>query len=219
MNYHHANGHASENLPAYDFRKDFSTIAKPGLHRYLDAIGAPPDNGDWVNLRWYPARQYVRHLWNGLNHIQRNYHEFGRSCDTEIYDIKHWTRESVTAYVEARLEDILTSIEPEEPIDVYRAVHLGTEMAREQGYACEPEAIAYTADRLKSKIERDAVYNPVTTAHDGILTYYQWVKPQAERRRAQGRGDGKVVYIDRYKQRREAREAKQKQEQEHGLQR
>ena len=97
---------------SYDFRKDFSDIAQPGLHRYLDAVGAPPDNGDWVNLRWYRAKQYVRELWNGLNSIQRDCRKRGHSDDFELYDINDWTRESVATYVEARPGDILVDMEP-----------------------------------------------------------------------------------------------------------
>jgi hypothetical protein len=184
---------------SYDFRKDFSDIAQPGLHRYLDAVGAPPDNGDWVNLRWYPAKQYVRELWNGLNSIQRDCRKRGHSDDFELYDIKDWTRESVATYVEARLGDILVDMEPAAPVDIYRAVHLGTEMARKQNAAGDlpfmievgPEAVAYAADRLKSKIERNCVYNPVTEVHSGLLSY-RFLKEMSD--------GGKVVYLDRYRQ-------------------
>ena len=184
---------------SYDFRKDFSDIAQPGLHRYLDAVGAPPDNGDWVNLRWYRAKQYVRELWNGLNSIQRDCRKRGHSDDFELYDINDWTRESVATYVEARPGDILVDMEPAAPVDIYRAVHLGTEMARKQNAAGDlpfmievgPEAVAYAADRLKSKIERNCVYNPVTEVHSGLLSY-RFLKEMSD--------GGKVVYPDRYRQ-------------------
>jgi hypothetical protein len=55
-----------------------------------------------------------------------------------------------------------------------------------------PEAVAYAADRLKSKIERNAVYNPITEVHAALLSY-RFLKEQ--------NGGGKVVYIDHYKQR------------------
>jgi AAA domain len=81
------------------------------------------------------------------------------------------------------------------PIDIYRTVYLGTEMARKQGLETGPEAVAYAADRLKSKIERDAVYNPITEVHSGFLSYH-FLKGM--------RDGGKVVYTDHYKRRQES---------------
>jgi hypothetical protein len=58
-----------------------------------------------------------------------------------------------------------------------RAVRLGTEMAREQAdeqlgpIDVGPEAIAYATDRLRSKIARDAVYDPVGEVYSGLLSY------------------------------------------------
>jgi hypothetical protein len=46
------------------------------------------------------------------------------------------------------------------------------------------------ADRLKSKIERDAVYNPIEEAYSGFLSY-RFLKGMP--------GGDKVVYIDHYK--------------------
>ena len=89
------------------------------------------------------------------------------------------------------------------PVDIYRAVHLGSEMARERGLDVGPEAVTYAADRLKSKIERDAVYNPVTEVHAGIL---------AHRFLREWHG-GEVVYLDVYKLRRERLEAESRREQ------
>ena len=53
----------------------------------------------------------------------------------------------------------------------------------------DDEAVAYAADRLKSKIDRDAVYNPVTEVHAAIRDY-SFLKRK--------RGGAEVVYIDRY---------------------
>ena len=177
---------------SYDFRKDFSDIARPGLHRYLDAAGAPPDNGDWTNPRWYPAKQYVRQLWRHLTSVQRD--ERGRLDDLELYGIEGWTRESVAAYVEARLADILADFAPTPPVDVDRTARLGTELARKQNAAGDlpqidvgPEAVAYATDRLKSKIERDLVCDPVAVFHSGLQSY-SFLKGMK-------RG-GNVVYVD-----------------------
>ena len=163
----------------------------PGLHRYLDAAGAPPDNGDWVNLRWYPGEQYVRPLWRHLKSVQRDYHERGHSDDFELYDIKDWTRESVAAYVEALLEDILADMAPSPPVDIDRAVRLGVEMARKQNAAGElpfqididPEAVAYAEDHLKSHLERDLVSNPIGEVHSALLSYRFLKEPTWRRER------------------------------------
>jgi hypothetical protein len=191
----------------YDFRKDFDGIARPAMFRYLKHLDLEPDEpcGGLDNY-WAAANDYATTLWKSLRWAQESLHA-GRSPSLHP-GITTWSRERAIEFTNTRLEWILAPAveEPEEPIDVYEAVYLGTQMAREQGYACEPEAIAYAADRLKSKIERDAVENAEVCVHDGILTYYQWLKPKQERL-----GGGKVVYIDRYKQRREAREAERKQ--------
>ena len=79
---------------------------------------------------------------------------------------------------------------PTAPVDVYRAVYLGTEMARKEGLEVGPEAVAYAADRLKSKLERDCVYNPITTVYDAFLSY-RFLKER--------KGGGNVIYLDRHK--------------------
>jgi AAA domain len=193
---------ASENLPApYDFRRDFESICRPAMIRYLRHLGYDPDEpSDGFDDCGDAARAYATSLWRQLKWAQK----FPRLT----YGITTWSRESAVEFTNTRLDWMIESDVPDEPIDIYRAVHLGTEMAREQGYACEPEAIAFAADRLKSKIERDAVENGEVCVHDGILTYYQWMKPQAERCQAEGRGDGKVVYVDWRK--RKAEKAAQK---------
>jgi hypothetical protein len=90
----------------YDFRKDFSAIVAPGMQRFLQSVDAPPADGDWTNLRWYPAKRYVRGLWNDLKIVQRDYRSCAKSGDFEVYDIKDWTPESVRSYVDQRLEEI-----------------------------------------------------------------------------------------------------------------
>jgi AAA domain len=176
-------------LPApYDFRKDFDSIARPAMIRYLKHLGYDPDEpSDGFDDCGDAASKYANTLWKLLRWAQK------------FPGLSHGiaaSRQSAVEFTNTRLDWMIESDVPDEPVDIYRAVHLGTEMAREQGYACEPEAIAYAADRLKSKIERDAVENGEVCVHDGILTYYSWAKPQAERHRAEGRGDGKVVYVD-----------------------
>jgi hypothetical protein len=191
----------------YDFRKDFDDIARPAMIRYLKHLGYDPDEpSDGFDDCGDAASKYANTLWKSLRWAQECLHE-GRSPSLHP-GITTWSRERAVEFTNTRLEWILAPAveEPEEPIDGYEAVYLGTQVAREQGYACEPEAIAYAADRLKSKIDRDAVENAEVCVHDGILTYYQWLKPKQERL-----GGGKVVYIDRHKQRREAREAERKQ--------
>ena len=100
----------------YDFRKDFPTIAAPGMRRYLEEIvEAPPDDGDLTNLRWCSAKRYVRGLWGELKILQRDYRYCAATDDFETYDIKNWTRESVESYVEQRLDDIIESSTRDHP--------------------------------------------------------------------------------------------------------
>jgi hypothetical protein len=190
---------------AYDFRKDFDGIARPAMIRYLKHLGYDPDEpSDGFDDCGDAASKYANTLWKSLRWAQR--------FPSLTHGITTWSRESAVEFTNTRLDWMIESDVPDEPIDVYRAVHLGTEMAREQGYACEPEAIDYAADRLRSKIERDAVENGEVCVHDGILTYYQWMKPQAERRRAAGLGDGTVVYVDWRKRKAEKRAAQEQAE-------
>ena len=94
------------------------------------------------------------------------------------------------------------------PVDFYRAVHLGTELARERGLDVGPEAVAYAADRLKSKIERDVACEGSTEVLDGFLSYAFQKKMQPRRleraeRAGKATGDTKIVYLDFYKRQRE----------------
>jgi AAA domain len=186
---------ATQSSPSYDFRKDFDSIARPGVIRYLKHLGygVDLDEGDDPNdfdLTYYTdAKRYSRQLRRALEEAQEFYEQGGsHPCYPEITT---WSLESAVELANTRLEDMLGATE-DGPIDLYRAVYLGTKMAREQGIEVGTEAVAYAADRLKSKLERDAVYNPVTEVHGGILSY-RFLKEQH---------GGKVVYIDHYKRRR-----------------
>jgi AAA domain len=191
---------AIKSSPSYDFRKDFSDIARPGMIAYQKASGFDPDepsDGEFDDC-WAAGNDYVKKLWRHLKSCMGDYRDRGSSDDLELYGVEGWTRESVEAYVEQRLEDILVDMAPTAPVDVYRAVHLGTEMARKQNAAgdlpfmieVEPEAVAYAADRLKSKLERNLVSNPVTEVYSAFLSY----------RFLKERSGGNVVYLDRYRQ-------------------
>ena len=176
---------------SYNFRSDFSAIARPGLRRFLEASGYDPDAApDGLDDCWGCANEYVKSLWRALQSAQLDHR---LQLDTPGYDINTWTRESVTAYVDERLEGILEDARDAanaKPVDVDRAVRLGTEMARKQGLETGPEAIAYATDRLKSKIERDACSNPVAEVHAAILDY----------RHLAGRRPGaEVVYLDHHR--------------------
>ena len=186
----------------YDYRPDFSDITQGKISAYQKALGFDPDEPPAVEFDdcWAAGNNYVTKLFSHLTSVQRDCRERGYSDDLELYGIEGWTRESVAAYVEARLGDILVDMVPTAPVDIDRAVRLGVEMARKQNAGGElpfqidlgPEAVAYATDRLKSKIERDAVYNPVSVVHSGFLSY-RFLKEMND--------GGKVVYLDHYKQR------------------
>jgi archaellum biogenesis ATPase FlaH len=190
--------------PSYDFRRDFDAITRPGLVRYLKHLGYDIDEGedvgqDGLDLTYYnDAKEYARRLFKALQEAQE-FCELGlpAPCNPEVTT---WTRESAVALTNERLEDMIGYEADTKPVDIDRAVRLGTEMARKQNadgnlpfnIDTGPEAVAYATDRLKSKIWRNAVYNPVTAIHDGLLNYlYLKTMPGGE----------KVVYIDRYKRR------------------
>jgi RecA-family ATPase len=180
----------------YDFRRHFDSISRPGVVRYLKHLGYGVDevedenDGDLDPTYYTDAKTYAWRLFKAL-------HEAQEFCELGVAmpgypEITTWSLESAIELANTRLEDMLGATE-DGPVDLYRAVHLGTEMARKQGLDVGPEAVAYAADRLKSKLERDAVYNPVTTVHSGFLSY-RFLKGM--------RGGWKVVYTDSYKRRR-----------------
>ena len=136
----------------YDFRKDFDPIARRGMIAYQKASGFDPDepsDGEFDDC-WAAGNDYVTKLWRHLNRVQRDYHEHGWLDDLELYGIAGWTRESVAAYVDARLADIIADMAPSPPVDVDRAVRVAVEMARKQNADGElpfqidvgPEAVA-----------------------------------------------------------------------------
>jgi hypothetical protein len=112
-------------------------------------------------------------LWRAIRRIQEDCLEFGYSVDLALYDINAWTRQSVQAYVDRRLEGILQSYEPEALVDVEKSVERAVRMAAtaEGGPSVAPAAVAYATDRLRSKVRRDAVANPVSTAYGGLVTH------------------------------------------------
>jgi len=108
-----------------------------------------------------------------------------------------WARDEAAAtvkYFENEHNTVVADAEVDAaPVDIDRAVRLGTEMAHEQydeqlsPIDVGPEAVAYVTDRLKSKIDRDAVCNRIGEVYSGFLTY-RYLKGQ--------RGGKKVVYRD-----------------------
>ena len=197
---------ATQSSPNYDFRKDFDSIARPSLIRYLKHLGygVDLDDGDDPNdfddAYYTGAKQYSRRLWKALMEAQE-FCELGLAapCNPKITT---WTRESAVALTNERLDEMIACDEPDpkpEPVDIDRSVRLGTEMARKRNSGGKlpfqidigPEAIAYAADRLKSKIERGAVHNPITEVHSGLLSY-RFLKEMND--------GGKVINLDRYRQ-------------------
>ena len=69
----------------YDFRKDFSAIATPGLHRYLRAEGYDPDEPSNRSrlIAGGPAKDHVAELSRGSTSAQDDHREFGASADVE----------------------------------------------------------------------------------------------------------------------------------------
>ena len=127
---------------SYDFRKDFTDIARPGMIAYQKASGFDPDepsDGEFDDC-WAAGNDDVKKLWRHLKSCMRDYRDRGSSDDLELYGVEGWTRESVDAYVEQRLADILVDMAPTAPVDVYRAVRLGTEMARKEGLDSRPRS-------------------------------------------------------------------------------
>jgi hypothetical protein len=67
---------ASKSSTNYDFRKDFDSIARPGLIRYLKHLGYGVDEGEDedpndIDLTYYTdAKRYSRQLWKALEEAQ-----------------------------------------------------------------------------------------------------------------------------------------------------
>jgi hypothetical protein len=113
-----------------------------------------------------------------------------------------WNKETAFAEAEKLYRDIIEgeaeaareAAQP--PIDVDKAVRRAAEFAAKQRPPLDvgPGAVAYATDCLKSKIERDVVYNPITTAHSALHSYRFFKEKRG----------GEVVYLDRYKRRQDA---------------
>jgi archaellum biogenesis ATPase FlaH len=217
-NYAHS---ASKSSHVYDFRKDFSALAKPGLARLMQAQGYEPDEPEPLDDCAQSAKSYLVELFSCLRRVQddfRDYeawrvrdespdcvpfHECVPSADADLYGVKEWSREGAQSYIDQRLEDILTSYPAEDrPVDIHRAMYLGAQLARKHGVDVSEGALAYAEARLASKIRRDAIYNPITEVHGAIVTHNQL-------KAARG---GNVVYIDHYLPKREAPEQEAKAE-------
>jgi AAA domain len=198
--------------PVFDFRATFSNICKPGLRRFLDVSAELlGDKFDAKRQDGY-AKEYVRTVWRVLRSEQRDAEiregvepspPISSPPGTPLYIHPAWNAEraaAIAAEFEADAIDAEKRGANPEPIDIDRAVRLGTEMARKQNAGGNlpfmidvgAEAVAYATDRLKSKLERNACGNPVTTVHSGFLSY-RFLKEM--------HGGGKVVYIDVYRKR------------------
>ena len=201
---------------SYDFRRNFDSIVRPGLIRFLDISADLLGNQFDADRRAGYTKAYVLDLRRALASEQKfaNFREgiepsppMGSPPGTPPYIHPPWNAERAAAIAAEFEADVIDcerrGAADTKPVDIYRAVHLGTEMARKQNadgnlpfpIDVGPEAIAYAADRLKSKIERNAVHNPIGEVHEGLLSYgFRKTMPGGE----------KVVYIDSYKLRREA---------------
>ena len=90
---------ATQSSHSYDFRRDFDSIARPGMHRYLD-ISADLLGGEFdAGRRAGYAKGYVRDLWRMLKSVQNDFGEFGITPDWNP-EIKTWTHESALALAE-----------------------------------------------------------------------------------------------------------------------
>jgi hypothetical protein len=92
-----------------------------------------------------------------------------------------WARDQAAEtvkYFETEHDKVVADAEADTaPVDIDRAVRLGTKMAREQDdeqlgpIDTGPEAVAYATDALNSKIQRDCVYNPISEVYSALLSY------------------------------------------------
>ena len=197
---------ATESSPNYDFRRNFDSITRPGLIRFLDtSADLLGDEFDADRQAGY-AKAYVRTVWRALKSEQQDAEiregvEPSPPMGSPAYIHPPWNAERATAIAAEFQADAIDAEKrgaDTTPVDIDRAVRLATEMARKQNadgnlpFTIEigPEAVAYARDRLKSKIERNAVYNPVTEVHAGLLSF-RFLKEEG--------GRGNVVYIDHYK--------------------
>ena len=167
--------------PLYDFRRDFRALARPGRRRFLD-VSAEVLGDEFDGRRAAYAKCYVRDVWRALKSLQSNA-EYGEPWNAERAAEIAAEFESDTIESQRRAADTT-------PVDIDRAVRLGTELARKQGLDVGADAVAYATDGLRSKIERDAVYNPVTAVYSAFMSY-AFLKKQ--------RGGRSVTYLHRHR--------------------
>ena len=168
--------------PLYDFRRDFRAPSPdPGRRRFLD-VSAEVLGDEFDGRRAAYAKCYVRDVWRALKSLQSNA-EYGKPWNAERAAEIAAEFESDTIKSQRRAADTT-------PVDIDRAVRLGTELARKQGLDVGADAVAYATDGLRSKIERDAVYNPVTAVYSAFMSY-AFLKKQ--------RGGRSVTYLHRHR--------------------
>ena len=130
--------------PNYDFRRDFDSITRPGLHRYLDT---PADllGNEFAERRAGCAKEYVRTVWRALKSEQEDAEiregiepspPMGSPPGTPPYIHPPWNAERAAA-IAAEFEADAIAAEADAiaeaaagPVDIHRAMYLGLEMAR-----------------------------------------------------------------------------------------
>jgi hypothetical protein len=206
---------------SYDFRKDFDSIVRPGLLRYLDTsaevLGAVFDDerrGDYAKGYTLDLRRALKaaqsdadlvRAWKAAPASDVDIAEIDAAAQAnasldlwaaEVGDAEHGGPWSAARAAEIAAEFEANAIAAErdgahaKPVDVDRAVRLGTELARKQGLDVGPDAVAYATDGLRSKIERDAVHNPVTAVYSAFMSH-AFLKKQS--------GGRNVLYCDRHR--------------------
>ena len=127
-------------IPPYDFRKDFHSIARAAIVRWLpdaaklsfeivndvDAIAV--DETDEVDIdtqskAWQFAKDLKRNLKTVHDDLPLGILPFDHPEDQQFA----WNRDSAVARAEGLVSDIIGDEADTKPVDVYRAVILGTE--------------------------------------------------------------------------------------------
>jgi hypothetical protein len=86
---------ATQSSHSYDFRRSFSDVCGPGLHRFLDVSADLWGDEFDADRRTGYAKGYVRTVWRMLRSVQNDLREFGI---TPVWnpEIRTWTAESAT---------------------------------------------------------------------------------------------------------------------------
>ena len=129
---------------SYDFRRNFDSITRPGLHRYLD-ISADLLGDDFAERQAGYAKEYVRSLWRTLKSEQEiaaitegvePSPPMGSPPGTPPYIHPPWNAERAAA-IAAEFEADAIAAEADAiaeaaagPVDIHRAMYLGLETAR-----------------------------------------------------------------------------------------